>query len=196
MFSSHLLNKYCLSKTFSKNLKLPKFYKNTISVHDHDQNPKLKVFITYTDERNNNIAESICYPETGQIGSLKIFDGEHRGKGLGKEILKDTISEMQEQNRDLDKVWTICANKDFWGNVFGKSFKIKNPVHETTEKQGHCMSIETERSKYEKKCKKECLQGKICIGVLIAMAIPFVVLHVTFVTIPIWIKNVLTKSEK
>lgn len=71
---------------------------------------------------NNAFAGMINYKvAVGQV-SLLYLEKKYQNKGIGKEILLQTMTHMKEYKTPY--IWTLCNNKNhfFWSNVFQKKF--------------------------------------------------------------------------
>lgn len=74
--------------------------------------------IDFYDKLNNNkYAGYISYrASNGQVG-LFFLDKEYQNRGLGKQILTQTIKHMKEFNQT--DIWAITTeNHPFWSNVY------------------------------------------------------------------------------
>lgn len=80
------------------------------------------------------------YKTTGQVGLFFIFKPEHRGRGLGKQILDKAIAEMRENN--CKEVWAVTLkNHSFWSNVYGGAFEYRDPAHPSVTSDGYYMKL-------------------------------------------------------
>ena len=78
--------------------------------------------LEYDEKYHPKYAGMISYrPVVGQIG-IFVLEDEYRNRGLGKQILQQTIKHMKENN--TTHIWAVCTMKDhiFWSNVMNKSF--------------------------------------------------------------------------
>jgi len=138
-----------LSSIFRKEI-IPLELKNftqikTITDDVHNNNlPNGYITIKLYDKLNNNMyAGYISYRVyIGQVG-LFVLEKEYRDRGLGKQILSQTIEDMK--NHNASHIWavTIDDNHPFWSNVLNKSFQwydIKQ-LHPTVTGCGYKMKI-------------------------------------------------------
>jgi GNAT superfamily N-acetyltransferase len=99
--------------------------------------------IDFYDKLNNNkYAGYISYRAgVGQVG-LFILESDYRNRGLGKQILTQTIEHMKEFN--TTHIWAITIDDHpFWSNVFNKSFEFHEmrKVHPSVTGSGYKMKI-------------------------------------------------------
>lgn len=77
----------------------------------------------------------------GQVG-LFVLEPEYRNRGLGKQILTQTIKHMKEFN--ATDIWAITTdNHPFWSNVYNKSFEFHEMgnVHPSVTGSGFKMKL-------------------------------------------------------
>lgn len=76
----------------------------------------------------------------GQVG-LFVLQPEYRNRGLGKQILIQTINHMKEH--EMTHIWAVTSeNHEFWSNVFHKGFTWhENRVHPSVTGGGYRMKI-------------------------------------------------------
>lgn len=77
----------------------------------------------------------------GQIGQFYL-EKSYRGRGLGKQILQQTIRHMHEFNQT--HVWAVTShNHPFWSNVFNKSFQWRESgqLHPSVSGYGYIAAI-------------------------------------------------------
>jgi hypothetical protein len=100
--------------------------------------------IDFYDKLNNEqFAGYISYRAgVGQVG-LFVLEQDYTNRGLGKQILTQTIEHMKEFN--TKHIWAITTIYDhpFWSNVFNKSFKWyeMKQVHPSVTGSGYKMKI-------------------------------------------------------
>jgi hypothetical protein len=114
-------------------------------IKDDDWNkiPNSYIRIDFYDKLNNNTqAGYISYRAgTGQIG-LFFLDKSYMNRGLGKQILLETIEDMKKYN--TNEIWAITTkDHPFWSNVFNKSFQFydERKVHPSVTGWGYKMKI-------------------------------------------------------
>jgi predicted acetyltransferase len=98
--------------------------------------------------KNRDDAEEICSKSigyisykitTGQIGLFSIIK-KYQSRGLGKEILKKVIKEMELNGNK--SVWAVTSqNHKFWSNVFDKSFEYNKRPHNSVTGSGYLLDI-------------------------------------------------------
>jgi GNAT superfamily N-acetyltransferase len=99
--------------------------------------------IDFYDKLNNDkYAGYISYRAgVGQVG-LFFLNKEYQNRGIGKQILTQTIEHMKEFN--TTDIWAITTDDHpFWSNVFNKSFKWyeMRQVHPSVTGSGYKMKI-------------------------------------------------------
>ncbi len=80
-------------------------------------------------------------PFVGQIG-IFVLEEEYRNRGLGKQILQQTIKHMKEYN--TPHIWAVSTEKHvFWSNVMNKGFKWHEmkELHPSVTGSGYKMEI-------------------------------------------------------
>ena len=96
---------------------------NLKTVRTNNNNNTLIRYYDHKDEEISYIYYNILN------GEIKLFhiNKNYTNKGLGKQILKNVINEMDiNYNKE---VWCVTGrNHDFWKNVFDKSFKYRIPI--------------------------------------------------------------------
>jgi GNAT superfamily N-acetyltransferase len=102
-----------------------------------------KIRINYYDKLNNNTyAGYISYrPTVGQVG-LFFLEKSYQNRGLGKQILLQTIEDMKKYN--TTEIWAVTTeNHPFWSNVFNKSFSWYEyeQLHSSVTGSGYKMKI-------------------------------------------------------
>lgn len=99
-----------------------------IKFYDNNKDNRYVGFITY---RINN----------GQIGLFSIEE-TYQNRGLGKQILLQTIEDMKKNN--ITEIWAVALQgHPFWSNVFNKSFQWyeENQLHPSVRGHGYKMKI-------------------------------------------------------
>lgn len=79
-----------------------------------------EISIEFFDNLNNNcyVGRILYRLDVGQIVQFYI-DELYRNKGLGKQILEQTIKEMKEHN--VNYIWCFTKyNHPFWSNIYNK----------------------------------------------------------------------------
>lgn len=122
-----------------------KDFKQTKVIKDDYYNniPDSDIRIDFYDNLNNEqYAGYISYrAAVGQVG-LFFLESDYKNRGLGKQILTQTIEHMKEFN--TTNIWAITTNDHpFWSNVFNKSFKWYDmrQVHPSVTGSGYKMEI-------------------------------------------------------
>jgi GNAT superfamily N-acetyltransferase len=104
--------------------------------------PNGHIRIDYYDKLNNNKhAGYITYRVIGQVG-LFYLDKSYQNRGLGKQILLETIKDMKRYN--TAEIWAVTSqDHPFWSNVFNKSFQFydEKKLHPTVIGYGYKMKI-------------------------------------------------------
>ena len=80
-------------------------------------------------------------PIVGQIGVF-VLEDEYRNRGLGTQILQQTINHMKEYN--TTHIWAVAMENDvFWSNVMNKGFKWyeMGELHPSVSGSGYKMGI-------------------------------------------------------
>ena len=74
-------------------------------------------------EKGETYAGEVWYrPKLGQVGIFKLEE-RYRNRGLGKQILIQTIENMKDYNK-ATHIWTITTqNHPFWANVMNRKFQ-------------------------------------------------------------------------
>ena len=106
--------------------------KNFIAITDVEENSwnnkpnntfKTKFYdgLVWDDKLQPKFAGYISYrPVVGQVG-IFVLEEEYRNRGLGKQILQQTINQMKEHN--ATHIWAVTVKENiFWSNVWGKRF--------------------------------------------------------------------------
>lgn len=137
-------------KTVSRSIRnptTPLYLNNFIqlkTINDDNWNyiPNGEVHIEFYDKLNNNrYAGFINYRVyVGQIGVFVLND-EYRNRGLGKQILTQTIKDMKEHK--CTHIWAVTSRgHDFWSNVFGGKLKWADKLHPSVSGDGYIMAID------------------------------------------------------
>lgn len=120
-------------------------FKQITTIKDDNWNkiPDSDFRIDFYDKLNNDAyAGYISYRAgVGQVG-LFFLEKEYQNRGIGKQILIQTIIHMKEFNQT--DIWAITSeNHPFWSNVFNKSFKFHEmgKVHPSVTGSGYKMKI-------------------------------------------------------
>ena len=105
--------------------------------------PNGYIKINFYDKLNENqYAGYIAYRSViGQVG-LFVLEPDYRNRGLGKQILSQTINHMKEFN--TTHIWAVTIeNHEFWSNVFNKSFQWHDmkELHPSVSGSGYKMKI-------------------------------------------------------
>jgi predicted acetyltransferase len=91
---------------------------------------------------NNNKIGYISYRlGVGQIGLFFIAE-MYRNRGLGKQILEQTIKEMKENN--IEYIWCVTSkNHPFWSNIYNKKmiWCDEGKLHPSVRGYGYKMKI-------------------------------------------------------
>lgn len=93
---------------------------------------------------DNTIIGYIQYRiKTGQIG-LFFIDSEYRNRGLGRQVLYNTINTIRDKNPEIKSVWAVTTqDHKFWSNVYNKSFRFEDRVHNSVTGFGYILDLET-----------------------------------------------------
>jgi GNAT superfamily N-acetyltransferase len=77
----------------------------------------------------------------GYIGLFWLKES-YRNRGLGKQILTETILEMKKN--DVKEIWmSTSKNHFFWSNVWDKRFKYRESIHEKINNScGYYLNLE------------------------------------------------------
>lgn len=76
-------------------------------------------------------------PHVGQIGIIGIMNEEHRGMGMGKEMLRIAIEDTKRINKTTE-IWAVTSETHpFWSNVWGGAFKRRSPAHASVSGSGY-----------------------------------------------------------
>lgn len=120
-------------------------FKQITTIKDDNWNkiPDSDFRIDFYDKLNNEqFAGYISYRAgVGQVG-IFILEPDYRNRGLGKQILTQTINHMKEFNQT--HIWAITIDDHpFWSNVFNKSFKFHEmgKIHPSVTGSGYKMKI-------------------------------------------------------
>ena len=125
-------------------LNISDFKQIKVMSDDHwNKIPASNFRIDFYDKLNNDKhAGYISYRAgVGQVG-IFILEKEYQNRGLGKQILTQTINHMKEFNQT--DIWAITIdNHPFWSNVYNKSFKWyeMRQVHPSVTGSGYKMKI-------------------------------------------------------
>ena len=143
---------YCnyVFNAISKNIiksKTPLYLSNftqlkTINNDSWNNIPNGEIHIEFYDKLNNNrYAGFINYRNyVGQVGVFVLTE-QYRNRGLGKQILTQTIKDMKEHKCTL--VWAVTIQGHaFWSNVYGKKFKWADKLHPSVSGDGYIMEID------------------------------------------------------
>jgi hypothetical protein len=125
-------------------LKLSNFKQERIVTDDTYNGHQIgSVKIRYYD--NDLHVATLSYQKcNGQIGLLFVHCKEYSNRGLGKQMLRQAIYELtndNEINPNVDEIWAVSSRKNFWSNVFNKSFKARTPAHPSVTGSGFFMKI-------------------------------------------------------
>ncbi len=105
--------------------------------------PHSEISIDFFDNLYNNcyVGHILYRLNVGQIVQFYI-DELYRNKGLGKQILEQTITEMKENN--IEYIWCFTKyNHPFWSNIYNKKMiwcDNKN-LHSSVNCNGYKMYI-------------------------------------------------------
>ena len=114
----------------------------TISNDTWNKIPNSDIRIDFYDKLNNNTyAGFISYRSgVGQVG-LFFLNKPYQNRGLGKQILLQTIEDMKKNNNT--EIWGVTKkNHPFWHNVFNNSF--------SWYESGHLHPSDAENRKFRK----------------------------------------------
>ena len=105
--------------------------------------PESDIRIVFYDKlTNDTYAGYISYrAAVGQVG-LFFLEKDYRERGLGKQILTQTIEDMKKFG--TTDIWAVTIDDHpFWSNVFNKSFKYyeMKQLHPSVTGSGYKMQI-------------------------------------------------------
>jgi GNAT superfamily N-acetyltransferase len=104
--------------------------------------PNSDVRIDFYEYNKNNKIGYISYRlSVGQIG-LFFIEEPYRNRGLGKQILEQTIKEMKENN--IEYIWCVTSkNHPFWSNIYNKKmiWCDEGKLHPSVRGYGYKMKI-------------------------------------------------------
>ena len=106
----------------------------------HNKIPNSDVRIDLYDY-NNKVGFISYRLGVGQIGVFFIEE-PYRNRGLGKQILEQTIKEMKENN--IEYIWCVTSkNHPFWSNIYNKKmiWYDEGKLHPSVTGYGYKMKI-------------------------------------------------------
>ena len=127
-----------------KPLNLTDFTQVKVIKDDHwNKIPESDIRIDFYDKlKNDTYAGYISYrAAVGQVG-LFFLEKDYRERGLGKQILSQTIEDMK--NFETTEIWAVSTeNHSFWSNVYNKSFSWYEykQLHPSVTGSGYKMNI-------------------------------------------------------
>ena len=132
---------YCKKLLMPKKLNLYEFTQiKKITDDTYNKIPNSDVHIDFYD--NNYKIGYISYRlGVGQIGLFYITE-MYRNRGLGKQILEQTIKEMKENN--IEYIWCVTSkNHPFWSNIYNKKmiWCDEGKLHPSVTGYGYKMKI-------------------------------------------------------